>query len=150
MRKILYTLAIIIVIASVSASLAFQPDKNLKPSEYEIGVTYKEALEDDKPVFAMFYVDWCTYCQRFMPKLKLINMIYKNDFNIVKINCDEPENKKLAADYGIEGFPTIYIIDNKYDNRVHISSSNYGDLGRMRKELDRYKRIRGLLDKAGK
>lgn len=151
-KRIIIIAVIALFVAGVSAVFALntslKSDKDVVPSQYPIGVTYQEAIQSDKPMIALFYVDWCTYCRRFMPKLKLINMLYKDKFSIVKINIESPENKEMAKDYAIDSFPTIYIIDKKYDNRVHITSALYGNLGGMRKEFDRYLKIRELLDKA--
>ncbi len=151
-KKIIIIAVIALFMAGVSAVFAFNTTmnntKDIVPSQYPVGITYQEAVKSDKPMIAIFYVDWCTYCKRFMPKLKLINMIYGEKYNIVKINFDQPENRRMAKDYGIESFPTIYIIDEKYDNRAHIPSAYYGDLGKLRKEFDRYLRIHALLEKA--
>ena len=64
------------------------------------------------------------------------------------INVEADENKALSDDVGITGFPTVYILDPKYDNRVLMSNSYYQNLKKFRVELDRYLRIRSLLDKA--
>lgn len=118
------------------------------PSEYHIGITYQEAQKEDKPVLAVFYVDWCSYCLKFMPKFNILSKIYRDKYNFVMINTESPENKKLVNDIGIYGYPTVYILDLKYDNRVLMPSHIYHDLLKFRTELDRYIRIRGLLDKS--
>ena len=65
------------------------------------------------------------------------------------INVESSDKmKKLADDVGIGGFPTVFILDPKYDNRVLMSNSYYHNLLKFRTELDRYLRIRALLDKA--
>lgn len=117
------------------------------PSDYKIGVTYEDAIKSDKPMIALFYVDWCGYCLRFMPKYKTIESIYKNKYNLVMINAENPDMKKIVDDAAITGYPTMYILDPKYDNKIHITNSIYGDLKKLRIELDRYLRIRELLDK---
>ena len=118
------------------------------PSEYKIGIKYEQALQSDKPMLAVFYVDWCGYCLRFMPKFNILSKLYKDKFNFVMVDVEDKENTSLANDLGIAGFPTVYILDPKYDNRVLLPNSIYQNLGKFRVELDRYLRIRGLLDKA--
>ena len=150
-KKILITLGIIIALAVSALAgvtvMAMNAPKH--PSEYKIGIKYDEALESQKPMLAVFYVDWCGYCLKFMPKFKILSKLYKDKFNFVMINVEEnDETAKLANDVGITGFPTVYILDPKYDNRVLMSNSLYQNLGKFRTELDRYLRIRGLLDKA--
>ena len=119
-----------------------------KPSDYKIGVTYAVAMSGQKPVITLFYVDWCGYCMRFMPKSKTIESIYKKDFNIMMLNAEDPVNARLVGDVKLTGYPTVYIIDPKYNNRVYINNALYGDLGSFRKEIDRYLSIRKKLDSA--
>ena len=150
-KKILITLGILVaIVASSLVGFAYTSMNAPKhPSEYKIGITYDEALQSDKPMLAVFYVDWCGYCLRFMPKFKMLSTIYKNKFNFVMINVESSDKTKaLAEDVGIGGFPTVYILDPKYDNRVLMSNSYYHNLLKFRTELDRYLRIRALLDKA--
>ncbi len=149
-KKILITLGIIIAVAVSSVvGLAYAAINAPKhPSDYKIGITYQKALESEKPMVALFYVDWCGYCMRFMPKFKTLSGNYKNKFNFVMINVEAPENAAIVEDVGIAGFPTVYILDPKYDNRVLMSNGLYQNLPKFRVELDRYLRIRGLLDKA--
>lgn len=147
-RKIKIIGIVIAVIFAMSTVVwSFSPKKNLKPSEYEIGVSYKQAVKDKKPMVVMFYADWCTYCIRFMPKYKILSEIYKGKYNFVMINADNSENKDVTEDYSIGGFPTIYIIDPSIDNRVLISNTIYDDLRAIRTELDRYLRVRAMINK---
>lgn len=150
-KKILITLGILVtlIVASVAGVAVTNMNAPKHPSEYKIGISYDEAVKSDKPMLAVFYVDWCGYCLRFMPKFRILNTLYKNKYNFVMINVEGNQNTKaLAEDVGIAGFPTVYILDPKYDNRVLLSNSYYHNLKKFRVELDRYLRIRALLDKA--
>ena len=151
-KKIIITLAVLFVVLITSAAGfavatgAF--DKKEKPSDYKIGIQYHEALESDKPMLALLYVDWCGYCLRFMPKYKILNMLYGTRYNFVMLNAEDPANRELVEDVALTGFPTVYIMDPKYDNRVLLNNAIYMDLKKLRTELDRYIRIRGILDSA--
>ena len=150
-KKILITLGILVtlIVASVAGVAVTNMNAPKQPSEYKIGISYDEAVKSDKPMLAVFYVDWCGYCLRFMPKFRILNTLYKNKYNFVMINVEGDQNTRaLAEDVGIAGFPTVYILDPKYDNRVLLSNSYYHNLKKFRVELDRYLRIRALLDKA--
>ena len=150
-KKILITLGILVtlIVASVAGVAVTNMNAPKHPSEYKIGISYDEAVKSDKPMLAVFYVDWCGYCLRFMPKFRILNTLYKNKYNFVMINVEGDQNTRaLAEDVGIAGFPTDYILDPKYDNRVLLSNSYYHNLKKFRVELDRYLRIRALLDKA--
>lgn len=137
---------IAIIIFAVSATVwAFSPNKNITPSEYNIGITYELAMHDKKPFIALFYTDWCTYCKRFMPTYKTMMDIYKNRYNFVMINAENPTYEAVVRDYAIGGFPTIYIIDPTIDNRILINNTIYDDLSKLRVEFDRYLRIRAMI-----
>ena len=148
-KKIIITLGILITLCAISfagvALAALNAPKH--PSDYHVGIKYEEALVSDKPMLAVFYVDWCGYCMKFMPKFKILSGIYKNKYNFVMINVEQnAQNAKLAETVGLGGYPTVYIIDPKYDNRVLMPNTFYQDLSKFRIELDRYLRIRKLLD----
>ncbi len=149
-KKILIILGIFLVLASVSAGAFALNSMNAPkhPSEYKIGITYDEAVKSEKPMLAVFYVDWCAYCLKFMPKFNILSKVYKDKYNFVMVNVEaDKQTKKLAEDMYVSGFPTVYIIDTKYDNRVLMPNAIYQDLLKFRTELDRYLRIRTLLDK---
>lgn len=146
--KISLILVITVLVFTASAVVwAFVPKTNLKPSEYNVGTTYELAMKGQKPIVALFYADWCTYCKRFMPKYKILSEVYKNKYNFVMINVENPTYEKLVKDYAISGFPTIYIIDPTIDNRVLLNNALYDDLFKLRVELERYSRIRAMINK---
>ena len=86
---------------TITACMALLPKAQMKPSDYDLGVTYEEAAKIDKPIIGVFYVDWCTYCQRFMPRLDKVRNINKDKFSVVLINVDDPNNEKISKEYRI-------------------------------------------------
>lgn len=147
MKKLL--IAVIILAFTIAGAYAVNvATKKHVPSDYKIGVSYDEAMQSEKPVIALFYVDWCGYCLRFMPKFKTVSNLYKDKYDIVMINAEDPEHQDLVQDVALSGFPTMYIIDPKYDNRFLLNNSIYMDLKKLRVELDRYLKIRAQLDEA--
>ena len=142
---LLSIIAIVAVFVTSAITLAMSPRKDLKPSDYNIGTTYELAVVDKKPMITLFYTNWCTYCMRFMPKYKMIADIYKDKYNFVMIDVENPKYKKLVKDYSISGFPTIYIIDPSIDNRISINNGIYDDLSKLRGEFDRYLRIKAMI-----
>ena len=153
-KKIIIGLAIILGIVITSAityavTTAVQNPKT-KPSDYKIGIKYEKAIESDKPMLALFYADWCGFCLKFMPQYKIVSSVYKNKFNFVMINVEAPENSELVQNADLSGYPTLYILDPKYDNKVLLNNVIYQDMPKLRTELDRYLRIRKILDSASK
>lgn len=85
-----------------------------------------------------------------MPKYAALSKIYKDKFNFVMMNAEDPANAKLVEDVALTGFPTMYIIDPKYDNRLLLNNAIYLDMAKIRKELDRYVDVRKRLDSCEK
>lgn len=117
-----------------------------RPSEYKVGEDFNVAMKSKKPVLVLFYADWCGYCVRFMPIYQIISEKYNETFDFSKVNVEDKKYEKVVKEIGITGFPTVYILDPKYDNKVLLSNSILGDVKLLSKELDRYVRIRKRLD----
>lgn len=118
-----------------------------RPSEYAVGEDFNKALKSNKPVLTLFYADWCGYCIRFMPIYEALSKKYAKDVTFAKINVEDPNYEQVVKDYAIGGFPTVYIVDPKYDNRVLLSNSVLGSVENVSVELDRFIKIRKILDK---
>ncbi len=145
-KRILITTGILLVLGLTAGFVwanSLMDDR--KPSEYKIGVTYEQVQKSEKPAIVLFYADWCGYCKKFMPRFRMISTLYKDKYEFVMLNVDEAPVEKILNDYAVTGFPTVFIYDPKYDNRVLLSNGIYADLGRMRTELDRYLRVRALI-----
>lgn len=124
---------------------AYQPQQNLNaPIEIPSStiITIKEAQNTEKPVVAMFYVDWCGYCRRFMPVFGEFAEIYKDKYSFAAINCDNPENKELVEKYHIMGFPSLFIIDKKINHSFSMNMAGTVEKSVMKEELDNYLNVR--------
>lgn len=117
-----------------------------KPSEYQVGEEYNKAMKSKKPVLVLFFADWCGYCVRFMPIFQAASIKYEDTFDFSKVNVEDPKYEKLVREIGITGFPTVFILDPKYDNKILISNTVLGELENLSVEMDRYARIRKILD----
>lgn len=146
-NSIIAGIVLLLCVVTVSSCMAILPKANMKPSDYDLGLTYNEAAKQDKPILSVFYVDWCTYCKKFMPKLDKVRNIHKDDFNVVLINADNPDNEQIVKEYKISGYPTVYIIDPKYDNRVHIDYPFIESVKTLNDEVTRYSNYRKLVKK---
>lgn len=136
---------VVVILATSAFVWAFSPKKDLKPSEYNIGITYDAAMKSKKPFVAMFFDDMCSYCHWFAPRFKILSEAYGDKYNFVMINLEEPKMETAGREYAIGALPTVYIIDPSIDNRILINNTLYGDLRKVRIELERYLRIRSMI-----
>ena len=110
------------------------PDPSILPIQ--------EIKDKKKPIIAFFYVDWCGYCKRFMPIYGEVTKEYKNKFNFAVVHCEKPENEQMVKDFGVQGFPTLFIIDKKIDYNFSLSGNVTQDKEALKKELDKYLKAR--------
>lgn len=147
-KKTLITILILAAVGfSVKSCMAILPKSNMRPSDYDIGLTYDKASAQDKPVVAVFYADWCTYCVKFMPKLDKVRNIYRDDISVVLVDVENPKNQAIVKEYKISAFPTVYIIDPKYDYRAHIDSPYLNSVESLGNEVQKYVNLRKLIKK---
>ncbi|MBR6299221.1 MAG: thioredoxin fold domain-containing protein [Candidatus Gastranaerophilales bacterium] len=87
-------------------------DKNAISKKYDRGRSLDKALKTGKPIIVFFYTDWCGFCQRFAPTFDKITkgISIKKEFAIAYVNCEDEANRKHMEEYGIQGFPTVYVI----------------------------------------
>ena len=124
---------------------SYTPQQNLEaPIEIpDTGIiSIQEAEKIDKPVVALFYVDWCGYCRNFMPVFGEFANKYKNDYSFAAINCDNPQYKNLVEEFHIMGFPSLFIIDNKINHKFSLNMASAAEKSVMKEELDNYLKVR--------
>lgn len=109
-----------------------------KPSTYKIGVPYKAAMSEKKPVVLLFYVDWCHYCQLFMPTFEKMAKKNKDKFNFVMLNVEDKQNDKLAKEFAIQGFPSVFIVNPTDKSRTQLDNGLFSEFEKVNAELDKY------------
>ena len=128
---IISILALILSIASLATSVYNMQPKDTQQKQvviskqYEKGRTLEKAKDVKKPMIVFFYTDWCGFCQRFAPvfdKVTKQSKIKKN-FVIAFVNCEKQENNAAMQEYGVDGFPTVFVVDEegnktKLDNNI--------------------------------
>jgi len=105
-----------------------QEDKNavVISKQYDKGQSFEKALATKKPMVVFFYTDWCGFCQRFAPTFHKVTKTkdIKKNFAIAYVNCDSPENRKHMEEFGVQGFPTVYVID-KNNKRTQLENGTF-------------------------
>ncbi len=157
-KKFFIVLAIIAIIGMIGLAVVVYIENTKKAAKYtppmlnapieipDTGIVkYKDITDFEKPAAVLFYVDWCTYCRRFMPVFGEISKTYKDKYTFSVVNCDYPENRKMVEDFHIMGFPTVYIIDKKYDYTTGINSFATSKKEFLTDELDKYYKLRSRI-----
>lgn len=108
-------------------------------------VKYADVKDIEKPMLVMFYVDWCGYCRRYMPIFGELAKEYADKYTFALVNCDDPENKSFYKEMGVMGFPTLFVIDKKYDFHFSVNMAGTQDVEIMRSELNRYLNFRAKI-----
>lgn len=73
-------------------------------------MTYREIINDDKPVLIDFTAAWCGPCQSMTPVLKQIKKVVGDKARIIKIDIDKYE--KIAQNMEIRSVPTFILYKN--------------------------------------
>lgn len=83
--------------------------ENSKSLEVEVnGNNFKqEVLESSVPVLVDFWASWCMPCRMLSPTIEKLAEENQGKLKVCKLNTDE--NQHIAAQYGIQGIPTLII-----------------------------------------
>lgn len=155
-KKFFITLFIIVLVGFLAFaytifkenSSSYEPQGNISaPIEIpQTGIVpYQEIIDDEKPIVVMFYVDWCGYCRAFMPIFGNYAKKLGDKFTFAVVNCDFLENKKIVDEASISAFPTLKIIDKKYNVMIPMDIAATQDSKVFEKNLDNYLTLRKLI-----
>ncbi|KAI3707511.1 hypothetical protein L6452_26107 [Arctium lappa] len=102
-----------ILSSSVSISSATEAEK-----EYVLTLdhsNFSEVVAKHKFIVVEFYAPWCGHCKNLAPeyeKAASVLSTHEPPVALAKVDANAEENKELAQQYEIQGFPTIKILKN--------------------------------------
>jgi len=67
----------------------------------------EEVLKSTTPALVDFWAPWCMPCRMLAPTIEKLAEENKSKLKVCKLNTDE--NQNIAAQYGIQGIPTLII-----------------------------------------
>ena len=67
----------------------------------------QEVLESSIPVLVDFWASWCMPCRMLAPIIEKLAEENRGKLKVCKLNTEE--NRNIAAQYGIQGIPTLII-----------------------------------------
>ncbi|KAF9465620.1 hypothetical protein BDZ94DRAFT_1159654 [Collybia nuda] len=101
----LQLLALTLALAPSFASAAIFPKDSLVKMIDSKG--FKKAMKANQTSMVAFVAPWCGHCQRMVPEYSKAALGLHPLLPVYAVDCDANENKRLCADQGVKGFPTV-------------------------------------------
>ncbi|KAF8880212.1 thioredoxin-like protein [Gymnopilus junonius] len=87
----------------VSAGM-FPKDSLVKPLDVK---TFKQAMKANETSMVAFVAPWCGHCQKMVPEYSKAALGLHPLVPVYSVNCHAEKNKRLCAEQGVQGFPTV-------------------------------------------
>lgn len=81
--------------------------KNLNAAEFDAAV-----IKNDTPTLVDFWAPWCGPCLMMAPILDELAKMSEGKFNVVKVDVENDQNKKLGMEYDIRSIPNMKLFKN--------------------------------------
>ncbi|TDL26700.1 hypothetical protein BD410DRAFT_819350 [Rickenella mellea] len=98
-------LALSLALAPNVVSAAIFPEGSLVKMIDHKG--FKDAMKQNMTSVVAFVAPWCGHCQRLAPEYSRAALGLYPLIPLYAVDCDNSKNKRLCADQGVKGFPTL-------------------------------------------
>ena len=145
---ILGIIVLIIVGVLISEAVYEYRVRNHYINETNISIQFDDnnkKFDPSKPTVLLIHTERCGLCVRFLPLFNKASKVYKDKYNFVALEGNDPRNYTLVQD-NVTELPMVYIYDTSIGNKIHIPSTMLGDEQHFFFELDRYLHFRSLLN----
>ncbi len=72
--------------------------------------SFETVINSDTPVLVDFFATWCGPCKMMSPILKEVKDKMGDNVKIIKVDVDK--NQQLAAQFNVQGVPTLIVFKN--------------------------------------
>ena len=72
--------------------------------------TFKQLMQQEKPVLIDVFADWCGPCKALAPTIKQVKQKVGDRAFVIKVDIDK--NQQFAAKHSIQGVPTLMLFKN--------------------------------------
>ncbi|GLB41520.1 putative thioredoxin [Lyophyllum shimeji] len=68
---------------------------------------FRKVMKQNETSLVAFVAPWCGHCQRMAPEYSKAALGLHPLIPVYAVDCDANENKRLCAEQGVKGFPTV-------------------------------------------
>ncbi|KAI1790266.1 hypothetical protein LXA43DRAFT_1017218 [Ganoderma leucocontextum] len=97
--------ALVVALTPSLASAALFPKDTLVKQIDAKG--FRKAMKENATSVVAFVAPWCGHCQRMSPEFSQAALGVYPMIPFYAVDCDKQSNKKLCAEQGVQGFPTV-------------------------------------------
>lgn len=94
---------------------------------------FKELINSGQPVLVDFFAEWCGPCKMMKPVLAEVAKKMDGKARILKVDIDK--NKKAAAQYRIQGVPTLILFQG---GKIKWRPSGFMDAKKLNSMLEKF------------
>ena len=97
-----YVLFLLMLFLSINTVCAKDVIKyNPKADMYNLGISYDEAVQQNKPIVLLFYTNWCSACKTFLPMFKAQQQKFGDSYIFTTLNAEDENHAVTIKSYYI-------------------------------------------------